>query len=86
MLITKQSIITGFIHTKEIPVTQEQLNNWHNGTPIQDAMPNLSVDEREFILSGTTDEEWSVLVDGVEILSDEEIDRIDNSDSGVEYW
>jgi len=28
------------------------------GMLIQDAMPNVSVDEREFIMTGITPEEW----------------------------
>jgi len=42
----------------EIAVTQAQLDAWQAGTLIQDAMPNLSADEREFIKTGITAEEW----------------------------
>ena len=42
----------------EIEVTQEQLSSWENGVLIQNAMPNLSADEREFIKTGITPEEW----------------------------
>lgn len=58
MLITKVSVFTGVQRTLDIPVTQEQLDNWNNGMLIQNAMPNLSADDREFILSGITKEEW----------------------------
>lgn len=34
------------------------LNKYSNGTHIQDAFPTLDPHEREFILSGTTKEEW----------------------------
>jgi len=43
----------------DINVTQEQISSWENGTLIQDAMPNLSADEREFIKTGVTPSEWS---------------------------
>ena len=42
----------------EIEVTQEQLSSWESGTLIQNAMPHLSADEREFIMTGITPEEW----------------------------
>ncbi len=58
MQITRQSPFSGKLNTREIPVTNEQLIAWKSGTLIQDAMPNLSADDREFILSGITPEEW----------------------------
>lgn len=58
MLITRTSMFTGKTTTLEIPVTQEQLDSWNKGELIQNAMPNLSVDEREFIKTGVTKEEW----------------------------
>lgn len=58
MKITKISQITGIEHTFDIPVTQEQLDLWENGMLIQRAMPNLSDWEREFLISGSTQEEW----------------------------
>jgi len=58
MQITKQSAFTNKLHTREVPVTYEQLNKWNNGELIQDAMPNLSKEDREFLLTGVTPEEW----------------------------
>lgn len=31
---------------------------WNNGTLIQNALPQLNADEREFLISGVTPEEW----------------------------
>lgn len=62
MKITRTSIISGVTFTKEIPVTEEQISNWRNGTVIQDAMPNLSADDREFIMTGITPDEWDVYI------------------------
>ena len=59
MEITKRSGFTGKIHTRNIPVTQEQLDDWANGQVIQQVMPNLSVDDREFLMTGVTPEEWA---------------------------
>ena len=58
MLITRTSSLSGNTNSMEIEVTQEQLSSWENGTLIQNAMPNLSADEREFIMTGITSEEW----------------------------
>ena len=58
MLITRTSPFSGNTNSMEIEVTQEQLSSWENGTLIQNAMPNLSADEREFIKTGITPEEW----------------------------
>ena len=58
MLITRTSIFSGKTRTKEINVNQSQIDKWVAGMLIQDAMPNVSVDEREFIMTGSTPEEW----------------------------
>lgn len=59
MLITKQSAITGIIRTLDLDVTEEQFKAWESGTMIQSAFPNLTPDQREFLLTGITDEEWN---------------------------
>ena len=61
MIITKTSMMTGKINTMKIEVTQKQIEQWKNGMLIQDAMPNLTPDEREFIMSGVTSSEWKAL-------------------------
>jgi hypothetical protein len=65
MKITRKSMSSGQVNTREIDVTQAQLDAWQNGEKIQDAMPNVPAEEREFILTGTTPEEWD------ELFSDE---------------
>lgn len=58
MMITRQSMFTGNVHSIDIDVTEEQLAAWQNGQLIQRAMPNLEPWEREFIKTGVTAEEW----------------------------
>jgi len=58
MLITKTSPFSGNTNVMEIDVTQEQIALWESGVLIQNAMPNLSADEREFIMTGITPAEW----------------------------
>jgi len=60
MKITKTSILSGITRTKEINVNQSQIDKWKAGMLIQDAMPDVSVDEREFIMTGSTPEEWDL--------------------------
>jgi hypothetical protein len=63
MLITKVSILSGVKRTRDIDVTREQLEAWASGVLVQNAMPHLSVSDREFIKTGITTEEWENLSD-----------------------
>ena len=58
MLITRTSIATNITRTVALDVTQEQMDAWENGELIQRAMPNLSADEWEFIMTGMWGDEW----------------------------
>ena len=49
MLVYAKSIITGVERSKDIDVTFEQLDAWHEGQLIQNAMPNVSPADRDFI-------------------------------------
>jgi hypothetical protein len=51
-------MFTGIKRSMEIPINQEQLNTWERGELIQKVMPHLSPDQREFIMTGVTKEEW----------------------------
>ena len=59
MLIKRKSPFSGEINEMEINVTEEQLSDWKVGTLIQNAMPNLTADEREFLMTGITAKEWA---------------------------
>lgn len=56
--VTRQSIISGRVRTKVLKVYPEDLLRYHEGALIQDAFPYLSDDDREFIMTGITAEEW----------------------------
>jgi len=59
MEIKRKSVITGVERVVNIPVNPEDLILWENGdASIDDAMPYLNNSDREFILSGITQEEW----------------------------
>ena len=58
MLIEKVSMLTNKGHIREIDVSREQVAHWQGGMLIQAAMPNLSIADREFLMTGVTPEEW----------------------------
>jgi hypothetical protein len=59
MKITRISPFSNKKNTIEVNCTDEEYQKWINGTLIQFAMPNLSPEHREFILTGITPEEWN---------------------------
>lgn len=65
MIIEKVSSLTGVTHRREINCTPSQIKSWEDGALIQNAMPHLSEDDREFLISGSTPEEWEEMF-GVE--------------------
>ncbi len=67
MLIERASILSGSVSAMDLPVTQEQLDLYfHGDILLQDAFPQLSLTEREFIKTGITPEEWE------QVFGDEE--------------
>lgn len=62
MLITRRSQYSGLEHTFDVPVTLEQIQAWKGGKMIQEAMPDISPDMREFIMTGITPDEWDEIM------------------------
>ena len=58
MLVVRKSILTGIVRKRDLDITEAQFEAWQNGALIQDAMPQLSVSDREFLINGVTDAEW----------------------------
>ena len=59
MKITKTSPFTGKVATLDLPITQERIDAWQNdNTMVQEAFPELNADQREFLMTGITAEEW----------------------------
>ena len=59
MLVSKKSSISGKINSMELPITEAQLEAHQNGGFAQDVFPTLSAEEREFLISGITPNEWN---------------------------
>lgn len=60
--IARKSPFTGKVNQMTINLSEEEFNRratkWQAGELIQNAFPMLSADEREFIKTGITPEEW----------------------------
>jgi len=63
MIVERKSIVTGKVYEMNINITQQQLFDFMNGRSglAQEAFPDLSIDEREFIISGIHPIEWNEL-------------------------
>jgi len=59
--ITKISGYSNIKHTLELNIDWEDYARWVNGELIQKAMPYLTPDEREFLMTGITKEEWDTM-------------------------
>lgn len=72
--ITMISQLSGQTNTMDLPITQEDLDNWKSKQLlIQDAFPGLTASQREFLLTGSTQEEWDAAF--LEEEEEEEDDR-----------
>jgi hypothetical protein len=71
MLITRTSQISKTDFTMELDITYDQLdrvNNRHLSKElIQDIVPNLSKEEREFLITGITPKEWNELFNPIDV-------------------
>ena len=65
MKITRRAVY-GKDNTREIDITPEQMAAWEAGGLIQNVAPNLSPYDREFMISGTTPEQWDAMVAATE--------------------
>jgi hypothetical protein len=63
MIVERKSIVSGKVNKMDINITQQQLFDFMNGRSglAQEAFPDLSLDEREFIISGIHPTEWEQL-------------------------
>jgi hypothetical protein len=62
MLVQRISPWSYTLNTMELPVTMEQLSRYQRGgTLIQDAFPHLTAEQREFIKTGLTPDDWAAM-------------------------
>ena len=75
MLITRISLLTGTEHTREVPITDHQAKDLElKRGLIQEICPDLSAEDREFLMTGITQDEWENAFGGpLNAESDDEI-------------
>jgi hypothetical protein len=57
--VMRVSPLTGKTNIMKLDISLDQIRQWENGLGlIQDIMPNLTASEREFIMTGMTDDDW----------------------------
>ena len=63
MIVERKSIVSGKVNKMDIDITAEQLFDFMNGRSglALEVFPDLSLDEREFIISGIHPTEWEQL-------------------------
>jgi len=62
--VQRRSPLTGVMTAMKIDVTVEELVAWRQGELAQNAMPRLTADEREFVMTGYTKEDWETMYGG----------------------
>ena len=58
MWVWKKSMVSGREQAMFLPITNDELERWQNGELIQNAMPQLNDEQREFLMTGITPSEW----------------------------
>ena len=58
LTVVKLSYLTGKQNQMVLPVTQEQISRWAGGELVQDVFPDLDENQREFLITGITPDEW----------------------------
>jgi len=67
MQIIRKSPVSLKIQSMHLDISELQWTRYLRGDGlIQDIFPNLTADEREFIKSGITNEEWKILFEPTE--------------------
>ena len=60
VVVHKKSMVSGRLNSMLLPTTQGKIEYWiESGKLIQDVMPDLNDNQREFLMSGITPREWN---------------------------
>lgn len=61
MLVTKVSILSNIQRTKELDITEKDYQRFlRKEALVQDIFPDLSINDREFLVSGIIEDEWDI--------------------------
>ena len=85
--VTSKSPFTGKYNSIRLDIPNEEFYSWCDKPrgfrpPIQDAFPQLSADEREFIISGVAPGEWDTFMGS----DDDEWVQMMNDDESLDDW
>lgn len=61
MIVRRRSPLTGEMNELDLDITQEQIERYNQGEFVQIAFPHLTADQREFILTGYTADDWKTM-------------------------
>lgn len=64
MKIRKNSTWSGKINEMDLDITENQWRNYQAGMLVQNAFPNLNATEREFLITGMSEEEQKEMFGG----------------------
>lgn len=59
MRVTRRSQLTGKTTTRDLPITPDQVRAYTNGGLVQNVFPHLTAGDREFLVTGITEQEWA---------------------------
>jgi len=62
MVVKRRHPFTGKITSLDLDITETEWNNYHKGELVHVCFPRLSLDEREFIISGIPPGEWGKFI------------------------
>ena len=65
--ITRRSPVSGKTSSMRLDLSEGALQAWQGGMLAQDAMPNLTADEREFVMTGIAPYEWDNMFEGAKL-------------------
>ena len=59
--VTRTSQLSGKTRTQIFRMKWKDYLRWQEGVPVQRALPYLTADEREFLMTGITADEWEMV-------------------------
>lgn len=63
MRVTRRSQLTGRTTTRDLPITDAQVQAYLKGGLVQEVFPHLTAGDREFLVTGITEQEWAEAFD-----------------------
>ena len=84
MNITRRSVHSGTTRTFDLDITEDEMQLFEAGVPVKRAFPRLTPAEREFVLSGMTEEESAEQYPPTDEFA--EPDEFDEDNDGSSFW